>query len=226
VPKVSQAYLDARRSEILNAAIICFSRDGFHRTTMQDIVKQSKLSPGAIYNYFESKEEIIEAIAEERHAKERAVLRAARKEPNVATVLLKVQDAFFGKLRDPKERRRRRVSIQMWAEGQRNPRILKMVRRGVNGPYQVLRSILLEARRRGEISKEVDADAAARLMIAAFQGFVLQNEWDGRVRVKPYLKLLERFLKSLGTRPESRRSVVDRRNLRITAETAEGRGVR
>src|SRR5271154_4100776 len=131
VPKVSRAYLDARRSEILDAAIICFSRGGLHRTTMQDIVKQSKLSPGAIYNYFESKEEIIEAIAEERHTKERAILRGAREEANVAAVLLKVQDAFFGKLRDPKERRRRRVSIQMWAEAQRNPRKLKMGRRGV-----------------------------------------------------------------------------------------------
>jgi hypothetical protein len=33
-----------------------FSRDGFHCTTMQDIVPESGLSPGAIYNYFKSKE--------------------------------------------------------------------------------------------------------------------------------------------------------------------------
>jgi AcrR family transcriptional regulator len=43
MPKVSQKYLDARRSEILDAAIVCFSRDGFHRATMQDIVRQSGL---------------------------------------------------------------------------------------------------------------------------------------------------------------------------------------
>jgi AcrR family transcriptional regulator len=77
MPKVSQKYLDDRRSEILDAAIVCFSRDGFHRTTMKDIVRESGLSPGAIYNYFRSKEEIIEANAARRQAKERRLVTEA-----------------------------------------------------------------------------------------------------------------------------------------------------
>ena len=52
MPKVSQAHLDARRRQILDAAIECFAREGFHQTIMQDIVTQSALSPGAIYTYF------------------------------------------------------------------------------------------------------------------------------------------------------------------------------
>jgi len=197
MPKVSQSYLDARRSQILEAAIVCFSREGFHRTTMQDIVKQSRLSPGAIYNYFKSKEEIIEAIANQRHAKEHFLVSEARKEPDVASVLKRIRDAFFGELRNPKERLRRRVGIQLWAEAQRNPRILKIVRRGVNGPHKLLRAIFSDAQRRKEISDEVEPDAAARFMIAAFQGFVLQMEWDNEVKVEPYIQLLEIFLKSL-----------------------------
>jgi AcrR family transcriptional regulator len=59
MPKVSQAHRDARRAQILEAAIICFSRRGFHSATMQDIVRQSRLSPGAIYNYFASKEDSV-----------------------------------------------------------------------------------------------------------------------------------------------------------------------
>ena len=197
MPKVSQSYLAARRSQILEAAIVCFSRDGFHRTTMQDIVKQSRLSPGAIYNYFESKEEIIEAIANARHAKERVLVSEARKEPDVASVLKRIRDAFFGELRNPKERLRRRVGIQLWAEAQRNPGILKIVRRGVNGPRKLLRTIISDGKRRKEISDEVDPDATARFMIAAFQGFVLQMEWDNQIKVEPYIELLYTFLKSL-----------------------------
>ena len=68
MPKVSQAHLDARRAQILEAALTCFARNGFHRTTMQEIVKQSRLSPGAIYNYFASKEQIIEANSSARHS--------------------------------------------------------------------------------------------------------------------------------------------------------------
>jgi AcrR family transcriptional regulator len=197
MPKVSQSYLNARRSQILEAAIVCFSREGFHRTTIQNIVKQSKLSPGAIYNYFESKEEIIEAIANERHAKEHVLLTEARKESDVASVLKRIRDAFFGELRNPKERLRRRVGIQLWAEAQRNPGILKIVRRGVNGPHKLLKAIISDAQRRKEISDEVDPDAAARFMIAAFQGFVLLLEWDSQIKVEPYIQLLDTFLKSL-----------------------------
>ena len=197
MPKVSQSYLNARRSQILEAANVCFSRDGFHRTTMQNIVKKSKLSPGAIYNYFESKEEIIEAIANERHAKEHLLVTEARKESDVASVLKRIRDAFFGELRNPKERLRRRVGIQLWAEAQRNPGILKIVRRGVNGPHKLLRAIISDAQRRKEISDGVDPDAAARFMIATFQGFVLQLEWDSQIKVEPYIQLLDTFLKSL-----------------------------
>lgn len=197
MPKVSQSHSDARRAQILDAAIVCFSRQGFHRATMHDIVTQSKLSPGAIYNYFESKEKIIEAIAAERHAKERKLMMEARKEATVSDVLKRIRDGFFDELRNPKERVHRRVSIQLWAEAQRNPRILKLIRRGVNAPRSLLRGILFDAQQRGEISDKVDSDAAARFLIAAFHGLVLQLEWDDQVEIAPHIRLLDNFLESM-----------------------------
>ena len=41
---------------------------------MQDIIAESELSAGAIYNYFKSKDEIIESIASDRHYIEREVI--------------------------------------------------------------------------------------------------------------------------------------------------------
>lgn len=199
MPKVSQSYLDARRTQILDAAILCFSRQGFHRTTMQDIVNQSKLSPGAIYNYFGSKDEIIEAIADERHAKERTLMTEALKEATAADVLRRIRNAFFGELKNPKERLRRRVSIQLWAEAQRNPKILKLIRRGVNGPQKLLSGILSAGQRRGEISDKVDPDAAARFLIAEFHGLVLQVEWDNHVKIEAQIQLLDNFLESISS---------------------------
>ncbi|HMI53650.1 MAG TPA: TetR/AcrR family transcriptional regulator [Candidatus Saccharimonadales bacterium] len=199
MPKVTQSYRNARRRQIMDAAIICFSREGFHRATMQDVVKQSKLSPGAIYNYFKSKEEIIEAIAAERHDRERVVLTLARNEGAVAPVLRQIRDTFFGELRNPKERLRRRVSIQLWAEAQRNPRILRLVRAGVDAPRKLLAAILSDAQRRGEISRKINPDATARFLIAAFHGLVLQFEWDNRVEMKPQVELLEAFLASISS---------------------------
>jgi TetR/AcrR family transcriptional regulator, transcriptional repressor of aconitase len=197
MPKVSQAYLDARRGEILEAAVVCFSREGFHRTTMAEIVKESGVSPGAIYNYFESKEEIIEAIAEERRGVEEKLIDEATQAGTVVDALRRLRDAFFGDLKNPKERLRRRLSIQLWAEAQRNPRILKLVRGSFEGPLAMLSGILSEAQRRGEISGKMDAEATARCLIGAFYGLVLQVEWDGGVRIAPQIELLDVFLGSI-----------------------------
>jgi AcrR family transcriptional regulator len=197
MPKVNDSYLDARRAQILDAAIICFARQGFHRATMRDIVEQSKLSAGAIYNYFRSKEDMIEAIAKERHRKEKRLVLEAQRESNFACVVGRIRDAFLGELRNRRERLRRRVSIQLWAEAQRNPRIKKIVGRGVTQMRKLLSGIISDAQRRHEVLPDLDPDAVARFMIAAFQGFALQMEWDNDILVDPYMRVLDTFLKPL-----------------------------
>jgi len=53
---------EERKAQILDAAAIVFSQQGFADTRMDDIVKQSGLSKGALYWYFKSKDEIILAL--------------------------------------------------------------------------------------------------------------------------------------------------------------------
>ncbi len=50
-----------KRSEIIQAALHCFTRKGYNNTTMDDIVARSGLSKGTLYWYFESKEELFQA---------------------------------------------------------------------------------------------------------------------------------------------------------------------
>src|SRR3954451_11812525 len=57
-----------RRDEILVAAQSCFARSGFHQTSMQEICSEAGMSPGNLYRYFRSKEDIIAAIAERDRA--------------------------------------------------------------------------------------------------------------------------------------------------------------
>ncbi|MDX6328523.1 TetR/AcrR family transcriptional regulator [Actinacidiphila oryziradicis] len=65
MPRVSQAHLDARRQQIVDAARARFASHGFARTSMADIVTESGLSNGAIYRYFASKDEIVVAVCEQ-----------------------------------------------------------------------------------------------------------------------------------------------------------------
>ncbi len=197
MPKVSKEYLASRREEILDAALVCFSRDGFHRTTMQDIVRESGLSPGAIYNYFESKDEIIEAIANQRQAKEERLLRDAIDTGPAHGRLERVRDAFLDELDNPKERLRRRVSVQLWAEAQRNQNIRRLVRRSFEEPRKLISEVLTTSQREGAIADWADPEALACFLIATFHGLVLQREWDEKFSVEPHKELLNSLLQAL-----------------------------
>lgn len=62
MPKVTEQYRNDRRAEITAAAARCFATRGVHRTSMADIIKESGLSAGAIYNHFRSKQEITVSV--------------------------------------------------------------------------------------------------------------------------------------------------------------------
>ena len=197
MPKVSAAHRDARRQQILDAAVACFAREGFHRTTMHDIVRESQLSPGAIYRYFAGKDAIIDAIGADRHALEIALIAAAGEAGDLRQVLRRLTRGFFALLRDPVERRRRRVAVQIWAEALRNPRLLRQVRGGVDRPRALLTALLRKGQASGALSPALSPDAVARVMIALFQGFILQQAWDPRVAVEPYLAAIDAVVDGL-----------------------------
>ena len=54
MPRVSARHEQEVRDRIVRAALAVFAEHGFHRATMQDIVRASGLSVGAIYTYFRS----------------------------------------------------------------------------------------------------------------------------------------------------------------------------
>lgn len=203
MPKVSDAHRAARRRQILDAAIECFARDGFHRTSMQDVIAAAGLSPGAIYSYFPSKEDIIEAIAAERHALESALLAQALAAPDLRHGMHAMTHAFFDWLKDPDEQRRRRVIIQVWAEALRNPRIAAIVRRGV-AQRDPATAAFRAAQRRGTLARGVDPDALSRLMLAIIQGFILQQAWDPKADVDAFAGVLDALIDAIFTPPRRR----------------------
>jgi len=54
--------IEARRSQILEAACRIFSRIGFHRATTRQIAKEAGVAEGTIFNYFDSKDDLLIAM--------------------------------------------------------------------------------------------------------------------------------------------------------------------
>jgi len=54
----------ARRAQILGAAETVFSHKGYERATTREIAETADISEGTLYNYFESKSELLSAVAD------------------------------------------------------------------------------------------------------------------------------------------------------------------
>jgi AcrR family transcriptional regulator len=195
--KLTEEHRRARRRQITEAAVRCFARDGFHRTTMADIVRESGLSPGAIYHYFAGKDDVIEAIAVERHDHEAELNRAALAEPDPVAALHSLVRGYAAWLADPAERVRRRVGVQVWAEALRSPTVHALVLRGTDAALDAVAALLERARAQGYLAPEADTRSLARVLVALFQGFVLQLSWDDGADPAGYLAEVERVLRVL-----------------------------
>jgi len=202
MPKISDEKRRARQNQILDAATRCFARDGFHRTSMEDIVRESQLSPGAIYCYFRGKHEIVEAISAERHAQDSALIGELISSPSLPEGIDRLVRAVAKMLREPKERERRKVSIQFWAESLHDVRIRRVAERGIRQRDR-LTDFLQKAQERGELPKTLDVDSLSRVMLALLQGLILQQAWEPRLGIEAYAKTVSMLLNTVLSKPIS-----------------------
>ena len=185
MPKVSDEHLAARRRQILDAAAACFARDGFHRTSMQDVVRASGVSAGLVYRYFTGKDDMIAAIVTEWHD-QRRILETGTPDERVARYL----DHLAGTAETA------RLSVQIWAEAVRDPRIRELARRNVDDP----RTATADALRTMPLAPGIEPDAFARILIAIYQGLVLQTAWDETLDTETYVRTVAAVLAAV-TRP-------------------------
>ncbi|MDQ7097025.1 TetR/AcrR family transcriptional regulator [Desulfosporosinus sp. PR] len=194
MPKVSRQHQEARKNQIIEAAITCFSQKGFHRTSMQDIVAESGLSPGAIYLYFDSKEEIIKTIAATRHAKEKEIMAKAFHSQNAGKALTQLVDIFFNSLLDTNTKQQRIMGVQLWGEALSNPSVYEIVRHGIDEPIRVLTELVTEYQKQKLLPQELSPEAIARVILAQFQGFVLQFVMDEQLDIQEYIKAVHHLI--------------------------------
>lgn len=199
MPKITEERRQARRRQILDGAVRCFAREGFHRTTMPDIFEATGLSSGAVYGHFAGKEEIIEAIAEERRAGEMLLLRLAFEgQGDLRAAFTAFLEPLFAWLSEPAEQERRRVGVQVWAEALRSDRIHRIVQEAVDQRDIAVKAIA-RARRRGDIQRGTNPDALARVILATIQGFILQQAWEPGLDPAPYAATIRQLLDGLFT---------------------------
>src|SRR5438445_824759 len=69
MPKVTQEHLDARRAEILDGARRAFAEHGYEGATVVRLEEATGLSRGAIFHYFENKNDLFVELAMEMNTR-------------------------------------------------------------------------------------------------------------------------------------------------------------
>jgi AcrR family transcriptional regulator len=163
------ALADVRRRQILDAAADVVARRGFHAASMAEIARSFGMSAGHIYNWFDSKEAIIEALVERDVASFNQFVTAARDEADPRPALLKQAEQRANELLDPA---RAALQVEILAEASRNPKIAAIVQRADATFRQGLAALLGKPLRLA--CKPPELAARIELLMSVFEGLLVR----------------------------------------------------
>src|SRR5438270_3751001 len=137
-PQIDSSNAD-RRSQILEAALVCFAKRGFHQTSMHDISGEAGISVGLIYRYFENKEAVISAMAA-RHKEE--IQQMLERAHQASTLLESLEILFTAHCCENEPRLISAFVVDLYAEASRNPHMADLVRdvleTAMNGVIEII----------------------------------------------------------------------------------------
>lgn len=189
MPKISDKQRDERRRQILKAAFVCFARKGFHGTRVREICQEAELSPGAVYLYFEGKEAIVHALAEEAKAQSEALWEKTS-QPSNDSGLGRIE-RLFELACSEKDPSAARMSVQFWAQAFDNEVLRKAMLADHDESVDEIARLLGSE---GNLARS-EAKALAELIIATLRGFGLQKAIVPTIDLAPAARVFIRALR-------------------------------
>jgi TetR/AcrR family transcriptional repressor of uid operon len=113
-----------RPTQILDAAVACFAKRGFHQASMHDISAEAGISVGLIYRYFQNKEAVISAMADRHKSQIQEILERARQAPNLRESLETLFTAHCG---ETEPQVTAAFVVDLFAEASRNTHVAELV---------------------------------------------------------------------------------------------------
>lgn len=172
MPRVSQQYKDEQRAEILAAARRCFVRNGFHRTSMQDVFAEAGKSAGAVYRYFPKKEDMIVGVAAQNLDDVTEVLHTVLARGNgdrgVGEVLADLLTAVVERHRD---RQLATMALMVWSEALRDPALAQRLEAATVTMSKDMAELVRAHQRTGKWP-ETSPDTLAQVILSILPGFL------------------------------------------------------
>jgi len=164
-----------RRDQILQAAARCFAQEGFHATSMAEIIAESGLSAGSVYRYYKSKDELIAAIVERYMSSLIAdFMHSNQNSADPAEAIASAIKLLSERIDDGTEPFSRMLP-QILSEVMRNPTAREQAQKVYGALLDFFAEIVRRAQARGNLRADLDPVGASRVMLSLGQGFILQK---------------------------------------------------
>ena len=161
-----------RRTQILDAALICFAKRGFHQASMHDISAEAGISVGLIYRYFENKDAVISAMAD-RHKKEiHEVLERARRAP---TLLESLEILFTAHCCEDAPQVVSAFVVDLYAEASRNPHVADLVRDVLQTAMDGVTDLIARSPEAESAAHGLKPHELAELIFAVSRGMLMRD---------------------------------------------------
>ena len=174
MPKLKPDTQRARREAILDAAEICFARSGFHRCTMHEICKEAGISPGALYVYFASKEDLIAGLAERDRSEFQERIAPIGGARDILNALRAIGEKYF--VEEPKHKRL--MCVEIGVESTRNEKVGEIFRSVDQHIHNSFRELFERLEKEGRIAPDLDAETLAQLLSVIGDGMMWRRAID------------------------------------------------
>lgn len=168
MPRVVPEYKERAKDRIVEAAREVFSKKGYHEATMDDVAEQLGVSKGALYQYFNSKEDLYRTILKARFHNMTDLLRSTA---TGGGSLTETCQAFFDNL--TKDTSSIGHSFEVISEASRNAALAKVVRENYHETTKVIEQCLTELRKEGSLRKELDIHLLTEGLVAFYDGLMV-----------------------------------------------------
>lgn len=159
-----------RRTQILDAAIICFAKRGFHQTSMHDVSAEAGISVGLIYRYFANKEAVISAMADRHKQEIHELLERARQAPSLFESL---EILFTAHCCENSPKVLSAFVVDLYAEASRNPPIADLVRDVLETAMEGVTDLIARSPEAKQATHGLQPHELAELIFAVARGMLM-----------------------------------------------------
>jgi TetR/AcrR family transcriptional regulator, repressor for uid operon len=161
-----------RRTQILDAALVCFAKRGFHQASMHDISAEAGISVGLIYRYFENKDAVISAMADRHKEEIHEVLERAQQAP---TLLESLEILFTAHCCEDAPQVVSAFVVDLYAEASRNPRVADLVRDVLETAMNGVTDLIARSPEAESAAHGLKPHEQAELIFAVSRGMLMRD---------------------------------------------------